>query len=84
MGKMVWLAGAVVRRAGIYSVTHRAHRPIHQAILQQDEMFPVCRTCGMAVRFEFVQPLTESDDIEHIGYDPDFMESVLQAMPKSA
>jgi hypothetical protein len=44
----------------------------------------ICRTCGMAAEFEFVQPLTESDGIEHIGYDPDFMESVLQAMPKSA
>ena len=78
------LAGVEVKRPGIYSVTHRAHRPIHQAILQQDEMFPVCRTCGMAVEFEFVQPLTESDEIEHIGYDPDFTQSVLGRMPKSA
>jgi hypothetical protein len=78
------LAGAGVRRTGIYSVTHQAHRPTHQAILQRGDVFPVCRTCGVAVKFEFVQPLTESDDIEHIGYDPDFMESVLAQMPKSA
>jgi hypothetical protein len=78
------LAGADVRRTGVYSVTHREHRPTHQAILQQGNIFPVCRTCGTAVEFDFVQPLTESDDIEHIGYDPDFMESVLQTVTMSA
>jgi hypothetical protein len=77
---MMWLAGAVVRRAGVYSVTHRAHRPTHQAVLQQGETFPACRTCGMAVEFDFVQSPIESDHIEHIGYDPDFM----QAIAKSA
>jgi hypothetical protein len=78
------LAGADVRRTGLYSVTHRAHRPTHQAILQQGDVFPVCRTCGVAVEFDFVQPLTESDEIEHIGYDLDFTQSVLAPMPESA
>lgn len=78
------LAGADVKSTGVYSVTHRAHRPTHQAILQQGDIFPVCRTCGMVVAFDFVQPLTESDEIEHIGYDPDFTQSVLGQMPKSA
>jgi hypothetical protein len=78
------LAGADVKRPGIYSVTHRAHRPTHEAILQQGDIFPVCRTCGVAVEFDFVQSLTESDEIEHIGYDPDFTQSVLGRMPKSA
>ena len=78
------LAGADVKRTGVYSVTHRAHRPTHQAILQQGDIFPVCRTCGVAVEFDFVQPLTESDEIEHIGYDPDFTQSVLGQMPRSA
>jgi hypothetical protein len=78
------LAGARVNRTGVYSVTHRAHRPTHQAILQQGEIFPICRTCGMAVEFHFAQPLTESDEMEHIGYDPDFTQSVLVQMPKSA
>jgi hypothetical protein len=72
------LAGALVRRAGVYSVTHQAHRPTHQVVLQQGEMFPFCRTCGIAVRFDFAESLTESNDIEHIGYDPDFVESVLE------
>jgi len=36
------------------------------------------------VKFEFVQPLTESDEIEHIGYDLDFMQSVLAQIPQSA
>jgi hypothetical protein len=78
------LARAGVRRTGVYNVTHRKHRPTHKAVLQQGEMFPVCRTCGAAVEFEFLQPLIESDEIEHIGYDPDFMESVLGEMRKCA
>ena len=81
---MVWLTGTVVRRTGIYTVTHRAHRPTHQAALQQGEMFPVCRTCESAVEFAFVSPLTEADEIEHIGYDRDFMQSVLGQVPESA
>ena len=78
------LAGAEVRHTGVYRVTHRAHRPTHQAILQKGDVFPVCRTCGVAVEFDFVQPLTESDETEHIGYDPDFTQSVLGQMPQSA
>jgi len=78
------LAGADVRRTGVYSVSHRAHRPTHQAILQQGDIFPVCRTCGVRVEFDFVQSRTESDEIEHIGYDPDFTQSVLGRMPKPA
>jgi hypothetical protein len=78
------LAGARVYRTGVYSVTHQAHRPTHQAILQQGDNFPICRTCGVAVEFDFVQPLNESDEMEHIGYDLDFRHSVLRQMPKSA
>jgi hypothetical protein len=78
------LAGTGVRRTGIYNVTHQAHRPTHQAILQTGDTFPVCRICGTAARFDFAQLLTESDEIEHIGYDLDFMESVLQPLPESA
>jgi hypothetical protein len=49
----------------------------HKAILQIGDAFPACRICGTAVRFDFAQLLTESDEIEHIGYDLDFIESVL-------
>ena len=78
------LAGTGVRRTGIYHVTHQAHRPTHQAILQRGDIFPVCRTCGLAVKFEFVQPLTDSDEIEHIGYDLGFMQWVLAQIPQPA
>ena len=57
---------------------HLGHRSPHKAILQEDESFPECRFCGTAAAFEFVEPVTESDEVEHIGYDPDFMESVLR------
>ena len=38
--------------------------------------------CGTAVAFEFVEALTESEGIEHIGYDPDFMDWVLHTFAK--
>jgi transposase InsO family protein len=41
------------------------------------------RRCGTAVGFEWVEPLTESDEIEHIGYDPDFMDAVRQRVAKA-
>lgn len=53
---MVWLTGAIVRRTGVYSVTHRAHRPTHQVVIQQGEVFPVCRTCGVAVELNLSSP----------------------------
>jgi hypothetical protein len=77
------MAGARIKRGGVYSVFHRGHRPPHQAILQAGESFPDCRRCGTAVCFEFVGPLTECDEIEHIGYDRDFMDSVLRTLAKT-
>lgn len=61
----------------MYNVIHRGHRPNHPAILLKGELFPLCRVCGVAVNFEFTQPLLESDAVEHIGYDRDFLDSVL-------
>lgn len=72
-------AGEKVGRAGVYRVIHQRHRPVHLSILQPGESFPSCRSCGEAVRFEFVQPLTESEEVEHVGYDRDFMDAVLGA-----
>lgn len=72
-------AGEKVRRAGVYRVIHRSHRQSHLSILQPGETFPPCRICGDAVHFEFVHPLDESEEVEHVGYDRDFMEAVLGA-----
>jgi len=69
-------AGAKVNCAGMYNVLHRRHRPPHNAILQQGESFPECRRCGNAVVFEFLEPVAESDEVEHLGYDPDFMDAI--------
>jgi hypothetical protein len=76
-------AGNKSQRVGVYNVVHFGHRQSHKAILQGGESFPECRRCGSAVAFEFVEPLTERDDVEHIGYDPDFMESVLRTFAKA-
>lgn len=75
---MRYSAIAKVKRAGVYNVFHLGHRPPHNGILQEGEAFPECRRCGTAVRFELLEPLTESDEVEHIGYDPDFMDSILR------
>jgi hypothetical protein len=72
-------AGEKVGRAGVYRVVHKGHRPTHLSILQPGESFPPCRICGDAVRFAFVQALSESEEVEHLGYDRDFMDAVLGA-----
>ena len=73
---MKCIVGAAVKRAGIYNVLHFGHGSPHKAILQEGESFPECRRCGTAVVFEFLEPLAESAEVEHIGYDPDFMDSI--------
>lgn len=74
---MQMAAGEKVARAGVYRVLHKGHRQTHLSILQAGEVFPRCRVCGDDVGFEFAQPLSESEEVEHIGYDRDFMDAVL-------
>jgi hypothetical protein len=70
-------AGEKVGRTGVYRIVHKNHRPAHYSILQEGEVFPACHVCGYAVRFEFAQRVNESDELEHIGYERDFMDAVL-------
>lgn len=70
-------AGEMVRETGLYRVSHEAHRAAHEAILWAGERFPACRHCGEAASFQFLHPMTESDEFEHVGYDGDFLEAVL-------
>jgi hypothetical protein len=71
-----WGAGAICRRSGVHTVTHHHHRPAHRAIIHEGEMFPACRNCGTLVSFQFLQPLEAAGEVEHIGYDHDFIESL--------
>jgi len=80
---MQCVAGAKVKRGGVYNVLHLGHRSPHKAILQAGEIFPECRRCGTAVRFELLEPLKESNEVEHIGYDTDFMDSILRIFAKA-
>ncbi len=73
-------AGGVCRRSGVHKVIHHRHRSAHQAILHEGEVFPACRGCGTQVSFEFLQPLEAAGEVEHIGYDWDFLESVWGAV----
>lgn len=81
---MEWSAGAICRRTGVHTVIHHQHRPAHQVIVWQGEKFPACRKCGTRVSFEFVQPLEDSAEVEHIGYDRDFLESIWGLAPGAA
>ncbi|HEY6938870.1 MAG TPA: hypothetical protein VI424_17045 [Terriglobales bacterium] len=75
-------AGEQVRQSGLYRVSHRAHRAAHDSILWEGETFPTCRSCGGAVTFQFLQPVPEADEFEHVGYDGDFLDSVLGGWEK--
>lgn len=68
--------GVLCQRSGVHAVIHHRHRPAHQAIIHEGEVFPPCRRCGTQVSFEFLQSLEEAEEVEHIGYDRDFIESV--------
>lgn len=71
-----WTAGAICRRSGVHTVTHHHHRPAHRAVIQEGEMFPACRSCGTLVSFQYLLPLEAAGEVEHIGYDRDFLESL--------
>ena len=76
-------AGESVGQTGLYRVSHQLHRATHEAILWQGETFPSCRACGEAVSFQYLQPAPESDEFEHVGYDGDFLDSVLSEYDSS-
>jgi len=73
---MSYATGERVPSTGIYRVRHRRHRAEHEATLREGETFPLCQICGNAVVFESVA--SDGDyQPDHIGYDSDFMTSVL-------
>ena len=49
--------GDTVPTSGIYRVEHNAHRLMHEATLVEDSVFPQCRHCGTAVRFQLLRPI---------------------------
>ena len=55
--------GTAAPRTGAYTVTHRGHRLSHILLFGEDEIFPRCRKCGDAVRYELYMriPRVESD-----------------------
>ena len=69
--------GESVRQTGLYRISHQSHRAAHEAILCAGETFPSCRVCGETVTFQYLRPTPESDEFEHLGYDSDFLDSVL-------
>ncbi len=74
--------GSRVSRTGVYRVTHLGHRQPDKATLRKRETFPRCSVCGDSVMFQFVEALGKIQP-EHIGYDSNFVRSVMKK-PKSA
>jgi hypothetical protein len=52
--KTVYKPGQVVPKAGIYRVSHAAHRLPHRASFKAGDQFPQCAKCADAVRFELL------------------------------
>src|SRR5438477_12351300 len=47
--------GRRVPTSGVFRVAHSGHRLEHHVSLLAGDLFPLCRTCGSAVRFELVE-----------------------------
>lgn len=47
--------GEVIPANGIYRVEHQSHRLMHEATLLRNSLFPSCRECHAAVRFQLVR-----------------------------
>jgi hypothetical protein len=53
--KTVYKPGQVVPKAGIYRVSHAAHRLPHRASFKAGDQFPPCAKCADEVRFELMR-----------------------------
>ena len=54
IGSNRYKAGDRAPQAGIYRVIHTAHRRGHENSFRRNQIFPACKQCGKAVRFELV------------------------------
>jgi hypothetical protein len=61
--KRKYRPGEIVPESGIYRVTHRVHRLMHEATLLAGDKFPICKQCTMAVRFELRRALKDPTKI---------------------
>lgn len=43
--------------SGIYEVVHSDHRRAHEILILAHDLFPECRYCRTAVRFQLLVPL---------------------------
>jgi hypothetical protein len=48
--------------SGVYAALHgTTHRLEHELIVSEDTVFPVCRHCGLKVRFKLERPAKHSE-----------------------
>jgi hypothetical protein len=54
-GKNHYRPGERAPAPGIYRVLHTAHRQNHENSFRRGQVFPACKQCGKAVRFELLE-----------------------------
>lgn len=57
---MQFSPGHSVPISGVYRVQHSSHRLMHEATLLAKTLFPRCKQCKDAVRFELVRSVSDS------------------------
>ena len=57
---MRFIPGDTVPTSGVYRVEHDSHRLMHEAALLADTLFPRCKQCKDAVRFQLVRAVMDS------------------------
>ena len=70
MAERAYRPGDEVPSSGIYRVSHKQHRPEHDALLTVSTPFPRCRVCGDNVIYQLVQgasPIESDQDFAGTG-----------------
>jgi hypothetical protein len=57
---MQFIPGDSVPTSGVYRVQHASHRLMHEATLLANTLFPRCKQCRNAVRFELVRSVSDN------------------------
>jgi hypothetical protein len=67
-----YAAGDAAPHTGAYRVYHLRHRLAHEVVVREGEIFPLCRHCADAVRFEPVFTASPQAIESPLDTDSDF------------
>ena len=77
MPEIPYQPGAVAPRTGAYTVTHRGHRLSHIVLFDEDDVFPRCRKCGDAVRYELYMRIPHAENDRDLAREQQAGKNVL-------